>query len=176
VAQSFGTGTNEYTVEDLQRRGWCTVCGRLGCNTTLPSHGAGSAGPVEYDPEQSRDVWLEQLKRMGRMRFMVIDCQTLGVMAKELTLAHATARMIGLNGYTALITGSWRSANVVVMKGRQRIAVAGVIDPDATPAQRFSMVFAQFTRGEVFESRYRVISDDFYRMALHRVAAVGLKP
>ncbi|HEX2592795.1 MAG TPA: hypothetical protein VHL34_14935 [Rhizomicrobium sp.] len=167
VAQTYG-GAEQIGLEAWQQRGWCSICGKLGCLTHTPSHVSYALGDEKFDPDQSREAHLERLRAEGRLRYMVIDIQTFEVKYERLTVAQAIMKSIWLNGYHILLTSSWRSACLNIFRDRQRITSIEVNNAATISGEeRWQRVFAQILTGQAtFPSGYRAITDDFYRMAL----------
>jgi hypothetical protein len=143
VSQPVGDMPGQFSPDNLRERGWCTVCGSIGCQTMMPSHLGGSLGEPPFDPDQSREAHLERMRRGDRLRYMVLDSQTLEVRGERMALAHDVVKAITLDGYKVLITSNWKSSNLSIFKDRARIGGVGVDDVSLSPEQRWFAIFAR---------------------------------
>lgn len=88
----------DYPLEDLRRRGWCTVCGSFGAYSHTPSHSDMIVGDEPFMEERSYYYHLRTLEEAGKRSYLVYDAMTREVWRNDLTIGQAVQGALRANG------------------------------------------------------------------------------
>lgn len=154
----------DYPLEGLRQRGWCTMCGKWGAYTHMPSHVNMVIGDQPYKEEQSYHHHLRKLDEARQRSYLVYDAQTRLVRRDGLTLAQALQWAARANGTYIGSRGRYCEHEVVLTRDQKIIwfhpaPLAGQGGSNCWPK-----VFGLLLRENAIRGRYRAASFEQYRL------------